>query len=227
MSGIVVMGSAGGCGVTTLACALALEQAAGATAPPLLVDLDPHHGGPITLWGLRAERRLDDLLALGEGITREHVEHLIHRHPSGVDLMGGCSSLRAAAAWGEAAAEVLAGHVAARGVWVADAGRGDTALARAFTVRAQAVVLVVPRSIEGVARAGSLVVDGDATGVTPVASDLPGGDAIAMRAVRRLLGREDVVAMPRDGRAAPDVRAGRAARGKGLARVVAHLLVPG
>ncbi len=225
MSGIVVIGATGGCGATTIACAIALLQASGGTTP-LLVDADLHGGGPVSLWGVEATRRLDDLLRLGGDIGARHLEHLVHRHACGVDVMAGCASAASAAVGDEHAASALAAHAAARECWVADAGRGDTPLGAALVGRADRVVLVTPRSLHGVLRASGVLECLGGRPATPVASALPAGNRLTARALARALACREVVVLGHDPRGAADVAAAHAPRGRGLARALAPLVAP-
>lgn len=232
MSGIVVMGAAGGCGTTTFACALALALA-GEGESVLMIDLDAHGGGPSALWGIPATRVLDDIHALGDGIAPEHLDHLVHRHPSGIDVMAGARAPQAVTAWAPAAAAALTAHVTARGSWVVDAGRGDTGVAAALVARAGLAVVLVPRTVHGAHRAARML-DRDGTGngnasggseaprrAVVVATELPGGEGIPERALARATGHEVIAGAPRDDRAAARVASAQAARGRGLARAVA------
>lgn len=226
MSGIVVLGATGGCGVTTLACALALRMAGGAEAP-VLVDAGLHGGGPTAAWGVAPTRALDDLLPLGDAITAAHVDHVLHRHLRGVDVIGGCASPATAMQWTAHAAGALAGHVAMRAGWVADAGHGDGPVAAALLARARRVVLVVPRTAQGASRAARSIALVDGMPLAVVATDLPGGDSLSTRALARALGGRVVIALGRDERAAVDVAEARPPRGRRLARVVDQLLEAG
>ena len=232
MSGIVVMGAAGGCGTTTFACALALALA-GEGESVLMIDLDAHGGGPSALWGIPATRVLDDIHALGDGIAPEHLDHLVHRHPSGIDVMAGARAPQAVTAWAPAAAAALTAHVTARGSWLVDAGRGDTGVAAALVARAGLAVVLVPRTVHGANRAARML-DRDGTGngnasggseaprrAVVVATELPGGEGIPERALARATGHEVIAGAPRDDRAAARVASAQAARGRGLARAVA------
>ncbi len=223
MSGIVVIGMAGGCGVTTLACALALRMAQPGT-PPLLLDAGVHGAGPSALWGIAPARAIDDLLPLGDGITADHLAHLTHRHPSGVDVVAGAAGPTGAVALGTAAAAAVAAHVAGRGQWVADAGMGDGPLARALAGVAARVVAVVPATVQGAARAGRMPHAASGGACTVVASALPGGHALSARSMRAALAGREILAMGRDDRGALDVAEGRAPRGRGLARTVGAVL---
>jgi hypothetical protein len=226
VSGIVVWGAAGGVGTTTLACALALSMATGddATDPPMLVDADAHGGGPLALWGIRAERGLDDLAALGSDLAADHVARVRHRHPGGVDVMGGHAPPVGAGTWTPDAARVLADIIAARDAWVVDAGRGDDVLVAALAARAGTTAMLVPRSLDGVQRARERA---DRRGMAApsvlVISDGCGADLLGMRAARRALADPSAIALRRDARAADLVRAGQRPRGRGLAACVAAL----
>lgn len=222
MSGIVVIGAAGGCGTTTLACALALRMAQSGDAP-LLVDAGMHGAGPAALWGLQPARALDDLLPLGDAVTSAHVDQVVHHHGCGVDVIAGSAGPASAASWDGAHADSVAAHVAARASWVADAGLGDSALAAVLARRAGRVVMVVPATVHGVARARRAGI-ADGPPVVVVASALPGGDPLAARAMRAALGGHAAVALDRDDRAARDVAEGRPPRGRRMARAVDAVL---
>jgi MinD-like ATPase involved in chromosome partitioning or flagellar assembly len=222
MSGVVVMGAAGGCGATTLAVALALTAVQPGQAP-LLVDAGLHGSGPGALWAMAPSRALDDLLPVGEHLTGAHVDHLVHRHACGVDVVAGSTGPATALALSGAATAAVAGHVAGRAAWVADAGMGDGPLARALVPHASRVVMVVPATVQGARRAVGLL-QALPPVATVVASALPGGDRLSGRALRAALGGRDVLALDRDDRAALDVADARAPRGRRLARVVAALM---
>jgi Mrp family chromosome partitioning ATPase len=226
VSGIVVWGAAGGVGTTTLACALALSMATGddATDPPVLVDADAHGGGPLAMWGIRAERGLDDLAALGADLGAGHVAQVRHRHPAGVDVMGGHAGPVGCGAWTPDAARVLADIIAGRDAWVVDAGRGDDVLAAALAARAGTTAMLVPRSLDGVQRARERAHRRGAPAPSVlVVCDGCGADLLGMRAARRALADPSAIALPRDVRAAAHVRAGQRPRGRGLAGCVAAL----
>ena len=222
MSGIAVMGAAGGCGTTTLACALALRMASSGGAP-LLVDAGMHGAGPAALWGLEPARSLDDLLPLDEGVTARHVDQVMHHHACGVDVIAGSTGPASAAMWADPRSDALAAHVAARAGWVADAGLGDAPLGMALARRAALLVLVVPSTVHGAARAARAM-PGLGTAAVVVASALPGGDPLAARAMRAAMGGRSVVALDRDDRGARDVAEGRAPRGRRLARATDAVL---
>lgn len=225
MSGIVVMGATGGCGTTTIACALALRLSGGSRVP-VLIDAGVHGGGPAAAWGLAPARALDDLLPLGHDITAAHVEHVLHRHARGVDVIGGCASPVGAMAWTGPAATALAGHVADRGAWVADAGFADAPVAVALLARARRTVLVVPRTAQGAARARMALERVGDRPLAIVAGHVPGGDSVSPRGLARAVGGRAVIALGRDDRAAIDVAEARLPRGRRLARVVDQLLEP-
>ncbi|MBL6633402.1 MAG: hypothetical protein ISP32_03285 [Thermoleophilia bacterium] len=222
MSGIVVMGAAGGCGTTTLACALALHMAPPGGSP-LLVDAGMHGAGPAALWGLDPARALDDLLPLGDGVTAGHVDQVVHHHACGVDVIAGSTGPAGAALWHGPRAQAVAAHVAARGEWVADAGQGDAPLAQVLVRQATRLVLVVPATVQGAARAARGLPALEQPAVL-VASALPGGDALAARAMRAAMGGRAVVALDRDDRGARDVAEGRLPRGRRMARAVDAVL---
>jgi hypothetical protein len=222
VSGIVVIGATGGCGATTLACGVALERAQ-AAEPVLVVDLDAHGGGPSALWGIPATRALDDLRDLGDGLGPDHLAHLVHRHPTGIDVMAGARTPAALTHWSAVPADAFAAHVAARSCWVADAGRGDTALAAALAARADLVVIVAPRTVHGAARAVAAMGEGHWRRAACLASHLPAGERVSERTLSRALGLDVIATAPCDDRAAARVAAAQPARGRGLARAVAAI----
>ncbi len=224
MSGIVVIGATGGCGATTIACALALQGRGEAT--PLLVDADPHGGGPAAMWGIDATRHLDDLARLGDGIGTEHVAHLVHGHPCGIDVLAGCGPASSGLLDDAHTANAIAMHAASRAAWVADCGRGDTVVCETLTSRAGRVVLVVPRSLHGVARAGCAMAGLTGRPVIVAAGEIPGARAIGVSALARALGVADAVPVRRDDRGAGAVASARPPRGRGIAKAVALLESP-
>jgi pilus assembly protein CpaE len=60
---ITVLSGGGGCGATTLAINLADELEALTTQPPLIIDLDQHHGSVSGYLGLKAEYGIADVLS--------------------------------------------------------------------------------------------------------------------------------------------------------------------
>lgn len=219
MSGTVVIGATGGCGATTVACALALMVAATDEAP-LLVDADLHGGGPGALWSIDAARALDDLGDLGADVGADHVGHLVHRHACGVDVMAGCASAASSVVHDPAAAAAVAAYAAARPSWVADAGRGDSGLAAALIARADRVVLVAPCTLPGVARAAVAARGIEARSAVALAAGWVPGERVPRRVLARSLGWPEVLAIGADARAAAHVAAARAPRGRGLARAL-------
>lgn len=224
MSGTVVIGAAGGCGTTTIACALALMLASGGNAP-LLVDADLHGGGPGALWNLDAARGLDDLADLGPEVRAAHVGHLVHRHACGVDVMAGCASAASSVVNEPAACDAVAAYAAARSSWVADCGRGDSGVAEALIARADRVVLVAPCTLPGVARAAAVAARVEARGAVALAARWVPGERVPARVLSRSVGWPDVTPLGADGRGAADVAAARAPGGRGLARALQALVV--
>ena len=93
----------------------------------------------------------------------------------------------------------------------------------ALARRAALVVLVVPATVQGAARAARGLPAMEQHAVV-VASALPGGDPLAARAMRAAMGGRAVVALGRDDRGARDVAEGRQPRGRRLARAVDAVL---
>lgn len=225
MSGTVVIGAAGGCGTTTVACALALMEVP-TGEPPLLVDADLHGGGPGALWSIDAARGLDDLGDLGADVGADHVGHLVHRHACGLDVMAGCASAASSVVHDPAAGAAVAAYAAARPCWVADAGRGDSGLAAALIARADRVVLVAPCTLPGVVRAVAAARRIDARDAVAVAAGWVPGERVPGKVLGRSLGWPHVVTIGADARAAAHVAAARAPRGRGLARSLQVLVAP-
>lgn len=223
-SGTVVIGATGGCGVTTIASCLALVLAQEGT-PPFAMGADSHGAGPAGPWGIPIERSADDLVAVAHEMTSAHVASIVHAHASGVRVIAGPSSVQAAARWSDEAASGFIDLVTAEGPWVADAGRGGTAMARAAIGRASCVVLVAPRSVDGARRGRSLIADLHAMSMVVAAASLPAGDDMSGRALARALGAEAVVDIPVDARAAAHLAAGRlpSRRRRGLVAAVAAI----
>jgi hypothetical protein len=220
--GVVVAGAAGGCGATTLACAMALGHAQGADSPTV-IGAGAVPGGPSDLWGLPAVRTLDDLLPLGDDLGPGHIAQVAHSHASGARVIVGPRSPGAAAAWQGDALQALVSGIAASGTWVADAGRAGTPLAAALATRAHLVVVVVPGRVGAVGHAVSLIESLSPARVAVVASPLPAADELSARAMRRALGGLPVIGMPVDRRGAADLIAARMPSRGGLARTVAEL----
>ncbi|MSO44219.1 MAG: hypothetical protein EXQ74_02740 [Thermoleophilia bacterium] len=221
MSGVVVMGATGGCGVTTLACGLALGRV---HAHPLLVGADSLGGGPVEMWRIPVARSVDDLRTVIAELGPEHVGHVVHQHASGVAVLPGPSSPGRAIEWEGPTATALAKAVAAGGHWVADAGRGWSPFAAALATMATRVVVVVSGSLDAVVRARGVMVALDVDRITLIASALPIGGDLSARSLRRALGQGAVIEMPLDRRGARDIAAGAPARGRGIATVVGVLL---
>jgi hypothetical protein len=224
--GVVVAGAAGGCGATTLACAIALGQAQGADGP-VLVGAGALPGGPSDLWGVPAARTLDDLLPLGDEIGPGHIAQVMHSHASGARVIVGPRSPGSAAAWQGDALQALVGGIAASGAWVADVGGAGTPLAFALAACARLAVLVVPARVGAVGQAARLIEGLAPARIAVVASPLPGAGDLSARAMRRALGDLPVIAMPPDRRGAADVMAGRMPSRRGLARTVTELAAGG
>ena len=220
MSGVVVIGAAGGCGTTTFACALALARRRSGEQV-LLVDLDPHGGGPTALWGVPLTRSLDDACALGSELDPDHLAHLIHRHATGIDVMAGAREPLALSGWSTQAVKVVADYVASQPSWVVDAGRGDTALAKALLRAADMAVLLAPRTGHGARRASHAAQIMQGKPAVVVATELPAGERVPLRALERAVGLEVVATAPRDDRAAAKVADAHPVRGRGLARAIA------
>jgi len=222
VSGVVVAGATGGCGVTTLACAIALGHAQGADRP-VLVGAGACPGGPSDLLGVPAARTLDDLLPLGDDLGPGHIAQVTHSHASGVQVIVGPRSPAAAAAWQGQPLQALIAGIGASGTWVADAGCGGTALAMALAALANLAVVVVPGRVGAVGHAARLIESIGPGRIAVVASPLPAAGDLSARAMRRALGDLPVVGMPVDRRGAADVMAGRAPSGRGLARTLTEL----
>ena len=222
MSGVVVAGATGGCGVTTRACASALGHAQGADRP-VLVGAGACPGGPSDLLGVPAARTLDDLLPLGDDLRSGHIAQVMHSHASGLQVIVGPRSPAAAAAWQGPPLQALVAGIVASGTWVADAGCGGTLLATTLAARADLRVVVVPARVGAVAHAAGLIEGLGPGHIAVVASPLPAAGELSVRAMRRALGDLSVIAMPFDRRGAAAVMAGRVPSGRGLARTVMEL----
>lgn len=222
MSGTVVIGATGGCGVTTIACAIALSQSTG-QAVPVLVDADLHRGGPGALWSMDAARGMDDLVALGSDVDAGHAALLVHRHACGVDVLAGCSSAGSPVVHDSAACEAIAAHVSSRGSWVADGGRGDARLCASLVARADRVLVVAPCTLQGAARSADVVARLGGRPFTGIAARWCPGERVASRVLARFLGAAEVLEIGKDDRGASDVASARMPRGRGLARAIARI----
>ncbi len=220
MSGVVVVGAAGGCGTTTFACALALARRQSGEQV-LLVDLDPHGGGPTALWGVPVTRSLDDACALGSELDAGHLAHLVHRHATAIDVMAGARDPLALVDWSADAVEAVAAYVVSRASWVVDAGHGDTALATALLRRADLAVMLAPLTGHGVRRASHVARAVQGRPAVVVATELPAGERVPQRALERAVALEVVATAPRDNRGAARVADAHPLRGRGLARAIA------
>ncbi len=222
MSGVVVTGATGGCGTTTLACAIALRHAQ-AGGSPVLIGAGADYGGPSDLWGVPAARTLDDLLPLGSDLTPVHISHIIHSHASGVGVIVGPRSPGAAAAWEGDMLDALVEGATGGHEWIADLGRAGTPLAHALAARADHVVVVVPARVECMAQASHLIGRMGNARTSAMWSPLPAAGDLPVRAMRRALGDIPVIVMPSDRRGAADVMAGRLPSRRGLGRAIAEL----
>lgn len=223
MSGIAVVGAAGGVGTTLLAAALALAAAdAPGDAPVRVLGLDAHGGGPHALWGVHPQRTVDDLLPVRGEVTPAHVQQVLHRHEAGPELVVGPCTPLADALWGGSDAGGLAAALTAHGLWVADLGRGGSALQRAVLSVARDVVVVTCASPGAAATAAAL------------AGDLPAGcrltlalvrrrdEPLSVRAMRRLVGH-DPLEVPWDRAGAERCAAGASPGRRGLWAAVAMM----
>jgi hypothetical protein len=209
---VVVVGAVGGCGATTVACAIAAHLAArGADAT--LVEFDLERGDLAGRWDVPAERTIDDLVPVADELRPDHVELVALRHPAGPRLLLGPRRPGAAAAWTPDRASALIDAVHALGPAVVDAGGflgPHIAAACAATGRA---VVVAPPTLGG-ARAVRSVIAALRAWRPGVAIDVAanrgvGRDQLGDRAFAHAAGNPIAAILPRADRDADGYRGGR------------------
>jgi pilus assembly protein CpaE len=153
---VLVLGAAGGCGATTLACALALAWVR-AGRPTLLLELDLDRGDLAGSLDVVAERTVDDLLPVAAELTAEHVQRAAYPHRSGLSVLLGPGRAGTEVAWPEAALERLVDTARSQALCVVDGGTGLGRASAAAARVARQVVIVAPGSVAGARRARRLV----------------------------------------------------------------------
>jgi pilus assembly protein CpaE len=216
---VVVVGAVGGCGATTVACAIATHLAArGGDAT--LVEFDLDRGDLAGRWDVPAERTIDDLAPVADELRPDHVELVALRHPAGPRLLLGPRRPGAAGAWTPDRAGALIDAVRTLGPAVVDAGGflgPHVAAACAATGRA---VVVAPPTLCG-ARAVRSVIAAlrgwhPAVAIDVAANRGVGRDHLGDRAFAHAVGHPIAVFLPRADRDADGYGGGRRSpRGRG------------
>ena len=146
---VLVLGAAGGCGASTVACGLALASARAGRAPCLL-ELDLERGDLAGELGVASERGLADLVAVAGELAPEHVRQAAFPHASGMAVVFAPGRPGAGDDWDGPALARLTEVIARDRVCVVDAG--PAVPAPAVLAAATTVLLVAPRTIGGARR---------------------------------------------------------------------------
>ncbi len=206
----VVVGAVGGCGTSTVACALAVAWSR-AGHPPTLIDGDPTGGDIAASWGLPAQRTLDDLAVVAGEVGPEHLRRAATTRDDGLRVIAGTAG-GAGAAWTPPASGQLLEAAAAAGSVVVDggAGYGDRG---GMLDDAHSVVLICPARAGAARRAAALIEHWEAHGVDErlavVWSHGPGSVELSARALERLLGVHVQARLPWSPSEARELGAGR------------------
>lgn len=223
---VIVVGAAGGCGVSLAAGGIGLAWAR-AGRPGALVELDLERGDLAGSWGLPADRTLADLAPVADELAPAHLERAAVPHPSGLVVLLAPGRPGGTVPWDRAAARLL--ELAARnGPVVVDGGAGASAAVAAALPVATAVLVVAPATLAGARRARRLgahlagVGAGDRTGL--VVREGP-RDALSAKAVGRTAELAVTARLPWAEREADELSAGRwpAGRRRRLAPALAEL----
>lgn len=150
---VIVLGAAGGCGASTLACGLALAWAR-AGRPPYLLELDLERGDLAGELGVVPERGLGDLVPVAGELAPDHLRQAAFPHASGMAVVLASGRPGAGAGWGGPALARLMRVAAEQRPCVVDAG--PTVPPPAVLAEATTVLLVAPRTIGGARRARRL-----------------------------------------------------------------------
>jgi pilus assembly protein CpaE len=193
---VAVLGACGGAGGSLVAAALAVLASAGRPGV-VLVDLD-RGGGHAAMFATSRTRGADDLVAVGDGLSADHVRAAGYPHPSGAAVVaapvvsGGGERARLAArlaALDDAPAMVL------------DLGSGPGA-ARAVPPGVPLLV-VAGRDVSGVRAAAALLTPlADAASLRVVANEGGRRPDMSVRALARATGHPVAVELPRSDREA-------------------------
>ena len=216
---VVVVGAVGGCGATTVACAIATYLAArGGDAT--LVEFDLERGDLSGRWDVPAERTIDDLVPVADELRPDHVGLVALRHPAGPRLLLGPCRPGAAATWTSDRASALIDVVRGLGPAVVDAGGFLGPHVAGACAAAGRAVVVTPPTLAG-ARAARSVVAALRTWHPGVTIDLAvnrgaGRDHLGDRAFAHAAGHPIAAILPRADRDADEYGGGRRRpRGRG------------
>jgi len=221
---VLVVGAAGGCGTSVVACGLALAWARDERRV-WLVDFDAERGDVAGGWDLPLERTLDDLAGVAAEIGGDHLRRAGAVHPSGVTVLASSGRPGAAAAWDDHRTARLMGAIAAEGTVVVDSGCGGAGAA----AHASAVVLVCPGTLSGCRRAGRLLDRWRAADIDERVAVVwwrgPGTPEVGARALGRALGVPAMAELPWAERDAREIAAGDWPEGRRrpLAAAIARL----
>jgi pilus assembly protein CpaE len=152
---VLVLGATGGCGATTLACALALAWVR-AGRSTLLLELDLDRGDLAGSLDVVPERTVADLLPVSAELTAEHLRRAAYPHRSGLSVLLGPGRAGTELAWPDSGLERLVGTAGAQTLCVVDGGTGLGRASAAAARVARQVVIVAPGSVAGARRARRL-----------------------------------------------------------------------
>jgi pilus assembly protein CpaE len=199
---LAVAGTTGGCGVTTLA--LALARLAGG----VLIDLAGGYGDLAALLGCRPERTLADLAPLGRGLAGAAVEAVAVQHPCGLRLVAGGGSPALLEAFPPGAGAALVRDARELGVpVVVDAGCPRSGAAWDALRACGRVLVAVTPDLAATAAARALLAETarrgvDADAVALVAARVGRGAELSPRGIARAAGAPVAAVAAEDGGAA-------------------------
>lgn len=209
---IVVLGSCGGCGASTVAGGIALGMAAGGGVITL-VDLDlawgDLHGG----WGVPRDRTLGDLAAVRDELTPAQIRMILAHHPSGVRLALSPGRPDATGDWDEDTVARLLVGATADGPAVVDVGRSDPAVMAAAASCAGRRLVVSPLSIRG-ARGVAALMDVVGRGIEVVVNHSTRESDLGIRGFRKLTGCDVRAELPHRPQEAESIGSGRRPGGR-------------
>jgi pilus assembly protein CpaE len=209
-----VLGVVGGCGATTVACALALSWARDRSTR--LVDMDLVTGDIAARWGVRCGRTVADLLAVAEQLAPDLVaraEYPLRDHLTLVAAPDGPTARPA-----DRVVRVLMTALGGPHT-VIDLGSRPDQTAIAALAAAGRGLIVAPGTVRAITRARTI-----ADAVAPLTCSLvlcEGAAAeLGSRSATRLSGLPVLAVLPRSRRAAAAIDAGRRPRGRRFVRAI-------
>lgn len=202
----VVMGAVGGCGVTTIACALALAIR---ERGPTLLDLDLDDGDAHEGWAVRETRSIGDLVAVQGELRREHIDRIAHRHESGIDLVLSPATPGSADRWDGPSTLDLLARCLERGPVVVDCGRACRTLRLAACHAAGRVLVAAPPTLRAAARVRRIVDEIAGDRVVLAVPRLGRSDELTARAFRGACAVGRSVELPNAPGEATVLRSGR------------------